>query len=690
MSEPPSSFVEATTAAETFFRRLYGDGLPDASIVVSFPVGERWRSLWTPSTDPAAAGRATVELSISESRFNVYASVALMDSRAQRPGTRGSEQAAAAIPGLWSDLDMVGPGHAGTDYPPDQPAALELLDELGIPPTLVVDSGGGLYPYWLFHELWALPGAEERQRARLACESLQGALRHVMEQHGWALDPTGDLARVLRIPGTTNWKYPRPVTVLRADGPRYGRAALAERLAGLPGGEKKHKERFDLGRARIPQGQRTASVASLAGHLLRLGVAEATAGAAATAHNQAVCDPLLDQTKVDATVAGIYRRYRAGSTLTDELAGRDWMNQLAAQLNGQDQGGTTATPVEEEPPDLDRPGAVDVTDWRAHASTSGEQEFVVRDLIPRGTIIVVTGEEGDGKTLLAEQLSRQLLRREPVLGFFEGGDVPISGVLFVDTEMSLDDTWPRWKDAEARGLGVEPGTFHWLNCGPLDLTSAGDHSYIAAELERTKANFLWVDAGGSAVSDPKEDLPVKAFFSWVLGLLRAGTIVAAGITLHPRKRAQGEYGRRFDDLFGSRDWKGKATKVLYIEGGKIVVWKDRGGHLGRRWPARQQGRFPLGVLQRPGLTDDASVPFVIEAKEPEFEFDADAAREMALRLVDERPGELTKSSLAERLGVRKGDGLVVVSGLLQEGLIGPDNARAKLYRQVDGAPGMPG
>lgn len=329
-------------------------------------------------------------------------------------------------------------------------------------------------------------------------------------------------------------------------------------------------------------------------------------------------------------------------------------------------------------PDLDRPPANDVACWAQCASAGGEQEFVVRDLLPRGTVLVLTGEEGDGKTLLAEQLCRQLLRGEDVWGFFSPGDVPITSALFVDTEMTVDDAWPRWKEADERGLAVDPGRLHWLNCGPLDLTTDQDRDYVEAQLIRTGAALLWIDAGGSAVNDPKDDLPVKAFFAWLQKLLRRGSVVAVGLTLHPRKRAQGEYGRRFDDLFGSRDWKGKATKVLYIEGEKVVAWKDRGGHIGRRWPARVHGRFPLATLNRPGLTDPESVPFTVEAKEPEPEFDAAAVREKAIALVLEKPGHYSKTSLSESLGVRKSDARCVIGELLAEGVLGPDRDKAKL------------
>lgn len=350
----------------------------------------------------------------------------------------------------------------------------------------------------------------------------------------------------------------------------------------------------------------------------------------------------------------------------------DW-DAIAEEAHALSEGGSGQDPF---------PEAVDVTDWRAHASGTGEQEFVVRDLMPKGQVLVITGEEGDGKTLLAEQGLRQLLRREAVWGCFDPGGLDVTGVLFVDTEMTTDDAWPRWKEAEERGLAVPPGTLHWTCCGPINL-GGSDQAHIIAELERTGANILWIDAGGSATEDPKDDLAVKALFGFLQRLIQSGRILGAGLTLHPRKRAQGEHSRRFDDLFGSREWKGKASKVIYIEGTKVVVWKDRGGHLGRQWTARAQGRFPTATLHRPGLENTTCPPFWVEAKQPEPAFDAEAARERALELVEKKPAHYAKTALAVALGGRKEDAVAVISALIAEGVLGPDKDRAKLS-QIDG------
>jgi hypothetical protein len=126
-------------------------------------------------------------------------------------GRRGGKQDVAAFTGLWLDVDIEGPGHATDEpQPVDVEDALSLLDDHPVPPSLVVHSGGGLQPYWLFdhyrpaadvepllapwHELWAARAAER----------------------GWALDNVSEAAREMRVPGSWNWKLvePRPVTLL--------------------------------------------------------------------------------------------------------------------------------------------------------------------------------------------------------------------------------------------------------------------------------------------------------------------------------------------------------------------------------------------------------------------------------------------------------------------------------------------
>ena len=104
---------------------------------------------------------------------------------------------------------------AGKAYPSKQDAATALdeflqktkLGVLGNP--WVVSSGGGLHVYWPFAD--DVPVTEWRVAAE--------ALKRLCKQHNLAIDftVTADAARVLRVPGTSNWKdkkNPRKVKIL--------------------------------------------------------------------------------------------------------------------------------------------------------------------------------------------------------------------------------------------------------------------------------------------------------------------------------------------------------------------------------------------------------------------------------------------------------------------------------------------
>jgi RepB DNA-primase N-terminal domain len=78
-------------------------------------------------------------------------------------------------------------------------------------PSVVIDSGGGYHAYWLLDETFYLDSPNARERA-------------MMIQRAWVAHVGGDpgakdLARVLRLPGTTNHKYkpPRPVQMVRCN-----------------------------------------------------------------------------------------------------------------------------------------------------------------------------------------------------------------------------------------------------------------------------------------------------------------------------------------------------------------------------------------------------------------------------------------------------------------------------------------
>ncbi len=118
-----------------------------------------------------------------------------------------SNKTVAAINCLYGDFDA-------KDYEDSKPAILAHLDTLPLSPSVIIDSGGGYHCYWLLDEPFMLTTDDDRDQAA----KLQRAwVTFVGSDQG-----TLDLARVLRVPGTVNYKteykpdYPT-VTVIKDD-----------------------------------------------------------------------------------------------------------------------------------------------------------------------------------------------------------------------------------------------------------------------------------------------------------------------------------------------------------------------------------------------------------------------------------------------------------------------------------------
>jgi hypothetical protein len=154
-------------------------------------------------------------------------------------GTRAQRGTAAdvmAIPALWIELDVAGGTHsenAKKHYFPTKAAARAFLEALPHPPSVIVDSGGGLHAYWLFRELWVFEDEDERLDAAALVEGWQRFLQRRAREQGIDIDSTHDLARVLRVAPSLNHKVnpPLPVTVILEDGPQYNPSDFAEYAA---------------------------------------------------------------------------------------------------------------------------------------------------------------------------------------------------------------------------------------------------------------------------------------------------------------------------------------------------------------------------------------------------------------------------------------------------------------------------
>lgn len=163
---------------------------------------------------------------------DVYVGVALAD-RSHGPWRRCPSDQTAALAGLWADIDITGGPERKADAAPDLAQAVALAQDMA-EPTVLVDSGHGLHAWWCFERPWQFGGPADRLAAARMAAQWQHLLRARAREWGFGLDATHDLARLLRLPGTTNAKggEERPVELLAcAPRTRHPRAELAARCA---------------------------------------------------------------------------------------------------------------------------------------------------------------------------------------------------------------------------------------------------------------------------------------------------------------------------------------------------------------------------------------------------------------------------------------------------------------------------
>lgn len=202
----------STATTSDFLKILFG-GIPDNLLVNLWTLPDKI-SYWLTSDNreipPGLDGK------------DVYFSMSLA-AQNLGPHQRLKAEQAAGITCLWADVDF-GPEHK-KKVPPDEATASKLLREYNLHPSLVVHSGHGYHAYWLLDEPWLfVDDTDGRNADRLAAagavEGLQTKLREHFGKSGYTLDATHDLARVLRLPGTSNHKdqeNPLPVKVIWPD-----------------------------------------------------------------------------------------------------------------------------------------------------------------------------------------------------------------------------------------------------------------------------------------------------------------------------------------------------------------------------------------------------------------------------------------------------------------------------------------
>jgi hypothetical protein len=246
-----------------------------------------------PSTE--AAAHEAVSLGLN---YDVYVGVA------PRWGSDGTGVGVRRLGALWADLDAKGEHTVGS--------RLQQLEELTCPPSILVLTGRGCHAYWLLSR--PADGLEQLEQA-------EGVMRWLGQRLGG--DPVWDRARILRVPGTFNYKYelPRPVELERFEPRlRYDLGELEEMAqafpeegvpTSVPTAGRSSVRRAALA-APIREGERNVTLASVAGSLRDRGLDEGTIAVVLLEVNCLRCDPPLEATEV-LRIARSVGRYTLGS-----------------------------------------------------------------------------------------------------------------------------------------------------------------------------------------------------------------------------------------------------------------------------------------------------------------------------------------------------------------------------------------
>lgn len=265
--------------------------------------------------------------------FNVYVSmkghVSVPSSgrgRADDPGYHGL---------IWADIDYGQAGHKSNSNPPTQDAAMGLIERFALRPTLITFTGHGLQAFWFLTQPIDAKEAEGIALASQVVKSVQATLSHYAAEAGWSMDNTSDLARIMRIPETINWKDPanpvRGYILEFAPERRYTSDALLKvclplqktakkataKIEVIPTNKRQNTTAVNAVEAeQIPVSRRNATLTSLAGSMRRRGMSVQAIAAALQAENEERCEEPLDEDEIERIAISV-SRYEPTKTQAD-------------------------------------------------------------------------------------------------------------------------------------------------------------------------------------------------------------------------------------------------------------------------------------------------------------------------------------------------------------------------------------
>lgn len=192
--------------AEKFFNLLYGNVREEkfSYLWAKHPNGDKATYPFTVSEAAERQEMARKAIELSDAGWNVFYGINLMDTppaENQRAKAENVTMQTATV----ADIDVEGGEHISGDkikYPPTFDEAKKFLP---FDPSITVSSGYGLHALCIYQDPIAIT-ADNRKQAEQRNKNFIEVIRSRAGIYSKAVDGVGDLPRILRVPGTYNYK----------------------------------------------------------------------------------------------------------------------------------------------------------------------------------------------------------------------------------------------------------------------------------------------------------------------------------------------------------------------------------------------------------------------------------------------------------------------------------------------------
>lgn len=223
-------------AAENFFNLLYGNVTERKFGYLWAKQGDLKKTFpFDVSTPDNRRQMAVKAIELNDNGFDVYYGINLVDMPLTS-GERAKHEIVTMQTATVTDIDIEGGTHTSTDkkfYPPDFDTAKYFLPFVT---SILINSGYGLHGLNLYSTPITITD-DNRDEAKARNEKFISLIRGRAGKYADAVDGVGDLPRILRVPGTHNYKCGRenaPLChVVEVNDVRFTAADMDSRLNAL-------------------------------------------------------------------------------------------------------------------------------------------------------------------------------------------------------------------------------------------------------------------------------------------------------------------------------------------------------------------------------------------------------------------------------------------------------------------------